>query len=162
MLLKNRQSYSITRLRPASAVGHHSSYHSHHQKDKLRLGYSVLRAYSSYLGYGDIGSLYHRRGVPASQTIGREHYTPLQLEDDDFPMADDSGWACDPTVWTLNEVYFCVCLFVSVGSLHASSRIVESSASMCLLLCVIITSPHPSPLGTTSLIRRRQFQLRSR
>ncbi|EAA10752.4 AGAP006382-PA [Anopheles gambiae str. PEST] len=104
MLLKNRQSYSITRLRPASAVGHHSSYHSHHQKDKLRLGYSVLRAYSSYLGYGDIGSLYHRRGVPASQAIRREHYTPLLPEDDDFPMADDSGWACDPTPLQLRAV----------------------------------------------------------
>uniref|UniRef100_A0A182Q4X2 DH domain-containing protein n=1 Tax=Anopheles farauti TaxID=69004 RepID=A0A182Q4X2_9DIPT len=87
MLLKNRQSYSISRLRTgAGGMATHGGGAHPHQKEKLRLGYCVLRAYGSYLGYGPIGSTLYRR----TRSQPYEQYTTLQQpdEDDDFPMAD--------------------------------------------------------------------------
>uniref|UniRef100_A0A182NIF9 DH domain-containing protein n=1 Tax=Anopheles dirus TaxID=7168 RepID=A0A182NIF9_9DIPT len=111
MLLKNRQSYSISRLRSGGAgIAPHSNHHPH-QKEKLRLGYSVLRAYGSYLGYGPIGTMCHRVWAPqqpAGVPRGWEQYTARWPdEDDDFPMADGSSgyhWGYDQTPLQLRAV----------------------------------------------------------
>uniref|UniRef100_A0A182YLV1 DH domain-containing protein n=1 Tax=Anopheles stephensi TaxID=30069 RepID=A0A182YLV1_ANOST len=104
MLLKNRQSYSICRLRGSagSVVAHHQ------QKEKLRLGYSVLQAYGYYLGYGAIGSLYHCRPRAAAGGGVRERYVALRVDEEDFPMADGTSaeyrWQQNPTPLQLRAV----------------------------------------------------------
>ncbi|XP_058123491.1 uncharacterized protein LOC131294650 [Anopheles ziemanni] len=91
MLLKNRQSYSITRLRPASTVTYQSNAL---QRQKLRLGYSVLRAYGAYLGYGDTGHIRLPVGDGSEHSVRpQEQYTSRRYPDDDedFPMAETKG-----------------------------------------------------------------------
>uniref|UniRef100_A0A182WCA5 DH domain-containing protein n=1 Tax=Anopheles minimus TaxID=112268 RepID=A0A182WCA5_9DIPT len=103
MLVKNRQSYSISKVRAGGTMVHH--VHHPYQKEKLRLGYSVLRAYGSYLGYADIESLYHRRyPVPVNPCV-RERYAALHTDDDDdFPMADGSGAWAEEYQWRYNQM----------------------------------------------------------
>ncbi|KFB48606.1 AGAP006382-PA-like protein [Anopheles sinensis] len=96
MLIKNRQSYSISRLRPASTTAYQSNAS---QRQKLRLGYSVLRAYGAYLGYGDTGyqalTDCHRLGDRSEHSVWpQEQYTAHRDADDgdeDFPMAETKG-----------------------------------------------------------------------
>ncbi|XP_053674386.1 uncharacterized protein LOC128724690 [Anopheles nili] len=103
MLVKNRQSYSITRFRPVG--GGVNAHHHGHQKEKLRLGVSVIRAYGFYVGFGDIGPVWHRSEHQPVATSGREYYLALRPDEDgDFPMTDCANWAHQRTPLQLRAV----------------------------------------------------------